>query len=983
MKTGIKKIFILALAAVMIISLSICFGLAFPYASAEPEEVSDADVWDGESSDTSFYTFSSNTLYIDSAARLKGFADLTRNGFSFEGLTVELTTDVDLNGNTWYPIENFAGVFDGGNHTVSNGVLNVVGSANVGFFGEVNKIVTIQNLTLKNFTSAAVSDQLNGKSVGILLGQNNANGTRILNCDIDGGVIRLETSGYPDSGKNALLVGRSKGSILIDGCTIKNSFIFDDQIKGYRYGAILGGNTTVKYESLVRNCNIWNTYVLGYNLTGTAFGLICGEGSAVRVENFHTNMMNYTAGNVIDGRYDLTMLELPQGVIDALDGFNSYDAYTNLRTTNMFGGSSYYTGDTSYDGTLFESSFKVDDTEYLPSVWSNYGVIDFEENIQEISIVFDVEVEASVTVNGVKKEDTNADGKIVDISLDGGASQTAIDIYYDGIIVAHYDIVSGVDISTYELLMEGAPITENRQFLQEQDGILSVTEHAKNIGVQFNAAAPSGSEFQVNGISADEFGIVTFESIPERLDITLVSGSNVHFIKSYQIVVWKQAEEGNESVYYADSSLWSYSDGVFNNICDSQSQRADIEILIRDVSEVSITYNLKFVGEYEWATVTFEIAVDGVQQVLEEGYDSVITDKVFSMQSQGLVHRITVESYFRYGTSPDKGYVNFRIDVVEQDAGIASDGEAGNAEPEDVFEDEGNDAISALLYASVLSDVSEETSEQQKYSDNVYYSVKSGNTSTNTWSLKGKEFTGYNGDGNEDTIVLTLYFKNANLIYLDYKLSIYNYDFGGYFYIDDITNSESPVSILGQSVGESEYATIIKQYDTVGDYVWRLTYYRKYSGASNTCWLNNIYAGNSAQTCDISITYNEEFGNVYDIYNFADKEFVSYDFWGNQIQPWAVAKEGYRYVGYRLNGGELIKSNGDIFTLTEDVAFEFVFEPKIAIEDEKLTDFTFVWFTDGQGWNSARHNLEETFDVLEHIYNINDMENGIIGKIMK
>ena len=48
-----------------------------------------------------------------------------------------------------------------------------------------------------------------------------------------------------------------------------------------------------------------------------------------------------------------------------------------------------------------------------------------------------------------------------------------------------------------------------------------------------------------------------------------------------------------------------------------------------------------------------------------------------------------------------------------------------------------------------------------------------------------------------------------------------------------------------------------------------------------------------------------------------------------------------------------------------------------------LTDFTFVWFTDGEGWNSARRNLEETFDVLEHIYNINDMENGIISKIMK
>ncbi len=55
----------------------------------------------------------------------------------------------------------------------------------------------------------------------------------------------------------------------------------------------------------------------------------------------------------------------------------------------------------------------------------------------------------------------------------------------------------------------------------------------------------------------------------------------------------------------------------------------------------------------------------------------------------------------------------------------------------------------------------------------------------------------------------------------------------------------------------------------------------------------------------------------------------------------------------------------------------------IALETKDLTDFTFVWFTDGRGWNSARHNLEETFDVLEHIYNITDMENGIIDEILK
>ena len=51
---------------------------------------------------------------------------------------------------------------------------------------------------------------------------------------------------------------------------------------------------------------------------------------------------------------------------------------------------------------------------------------------------------------------------------------------------------------------------------------------------------------------------------------------------------------------------------------------------------------------------------------------------------------------------------------------------------------------------------------------------------------------------------------------------------------------------------------------------------------------------------------------------------------------------------------------------------------QLSQEADSIDGFTFVWFTDGQGWISARHNLEETFDVLENIYSIDDLENGVI-----
>ena len=55
---------------------------------------------------------------------------------------------------------------------------------------------------------------------------------------------------------------------------------------------------------------------------------------------------------------------------------------------------------------------------------------------------------------------------------------------------------------------------------------------------------------------------------------------------------------------------------------------------------------------------------------------------------------------------------------------------------------------------------------------------------------------------------------------------------------------------------------------------------------------------------------------------------------------------------------------------------------QIAQEVDTIDGFTFVWFTDGKGWQSARRNLEETFDVLDTMYSISDMENGIISQFI-
>ena len=53
----------------------------------------------------------------------------------------------------------------------------------------------------------------------------------------------------------------------------------------------------------------------------------------------------------------------------------------------------------------------------------------------------------------------------------------------------------------------------------------------------------------------------------------------------------------------------------------------------------------------------------------------------------------------------------------------------------------------------------------------------------------------------------------------------------------------------------------------------------------------------------------------------------------------------------------------------------------LAEESRKVKGVTFIWVTDGLGWIGARKNLEETFNELPALYNISDLDNGILNNL--
>lgn len=127
-------------------------------------------------------------LEISTAAELASFRDRVNAGMTYEGLTVKLTANIDLNNTNWLPIGNyrqsnsfgkhtFNGTFDGQNHTISGLYIN--GEYYPAEYKEEKSIYGalfgyIENATLKNFT---VKGTVIGTDVAGVVGALGANST--------------------------------------------------------------------------------------------------------------------------------------------------------------------------------------------------------------------------------------------------------------------------------------------------------------------------------------------------------------------------------------------------------------------------------------------------------------------------------------------------------------------------------------------------------------------------------------------------------------------------------------------------------------------------------------------------------------------------------------------------------------------------------------------------------------------------------------
>ena len=190
----------------------------------------------------------SKTYFVSSKAGMYWFADqVNAQGKSFEGQTVALDADIDLNNEAWTPVgqtgaTEFKGVFDGQNHTIYN--LNVDSSAQTGkhyssgLFGWIEdhgqaiKImnVTVDGATVKGHHNVAVI-------VGYLEGASVVSNCHVLNATLENTHANDDACGD----KTGLIAGYAGASARVIDCSGADSTI----VSGRDAGQLVGAAKTV------------------------------------------------------------------------------------------------------------------------------------------------------------------------------------------------------------------------------------------------------------------------------------------------------------------------------------------------------------------------------------------------------------------------------------------------------------------------------------------------------------------------------------------------------------------------------------------------------------------------------------------------------------------------------------------------------------------------------------------------------------------
>lgn len=277
---------------------------------------------------------------ISTAAELMAFAESVNKGYTYEGETVVLTADIDLNNATWTPIgpnadasNKFQGTFDGQGHTIRNLKVNQEAAYHAaGLFGALNGIA--KNFTIDGATITSISQ---GNDKG-----NTDNGTAVVAGSIynTGSIENVTVKNATVNGNRYVggIAGYVYGSIK--DCTVESSSITstpDDLTGSYDNGDKAGG--IVGYicgdpKSLVKGCSVKNLTVTAYR---DVAGIAGCANKTVAIEDNTVDKVTVIANMLQEGEYTVADANAGEVVGRNLANANLSTNPTNNVTVTIYG----------------------------------------------------------------------------------------------------------------------------------------------------------------------------------------------------------------------------------------------------------------------------------------------------------------------------------------------------------------------------------------------------------------------------------------------------------------------------------------------------------------------------------------------------------------------------------------------------------------------------------------------------------------------
>ena len=225
-----------------------------------------ADVWDGTSAtaDELAAATSGTTVTIDSGELLAALTEAVNGGNAYEGYTIKLTKNIDLNGNEWTPIgvkdgNKFKGVFDGQNRKVLNLKIEN-GPDYAAFFG------AIEDATVKNLT---VEGSVKGANVAGIAARVDG-GSKVINC-----TNRATVTGTNKAA--GITVKIEANDALLENC-VNEGDVSCNTNNGAAGVVVYAQNGKFTIKNCVNNGNVTALRAGGivYNVSDNGNGLITG-----------------------------------------------------------------------------------------------------------------------------------------------------------------------------------------------------------------------------------------------------------------------------------------------------------------------------------------------------------------------------------------------------------------------------------------------------------------------------------------------------------------------------------------------------------------------------------------------------------------------------------------------------------------------------------------------------------------------------------